>query len=96
MSRVLGQISFLCVVFLSCNGIAHSIDKSVKDGLADAKEALRKETYYSWDYTVEKDKIVLDLAFWGDEVPLVISGDTMSWKGSLHTYLDHLTFRRVK
>jgi len=43
MSRLLSQISFLCVVFLSCNGIAQSIDNSVKDGLADAKEALRKE-----------------------------------------------------
>src|ERR1700730_15944375 len=43
MFKLLSQLSFLCLVFLSCNDIAHSIDNSVKEGLADAKEALRKE-----------------------------------------------------
>jgi hypothetical protein len=43
MSRLLSRLSLLCFIFLSCNGIAHSIDDSVKNGLVEAKEALRQE-----------------------------------------------------
>lgn len=43
MSRLLSQLSLLCLIFLSCNGIGHSIDDSFKGRVADAKEELRKE-----------------------------------------------------
>lgn len=43
MSTLFSQLSLFGLIFLSCNGIAHSIDDSIKNGVADAKEALRKE-----------------------------------------------------
>jgi hypothetical protein len=43
MSRLLCQLSLFCLIFLSCNGIAHSIDDSVKNGVAEAKKTLRQE-----------------------------------------------------
>jgi len=32
-----------CLIFIGCNGIANSINDSLKDGFADAREALHKE-----------------------------------------------------
>jgi hypothetical protein len=43
MSRLLSQLSLLCLIFLSCNDVAHSINDSLKEDLADTKEVLRKE-----------------------------------------------------
>ena len=43
MRRLLSQLLLLSLIFLSCNGIAHSVEDSVKEGVSDAKEALRKE-----------------------------------------------------
>jgi hypothetical protein len=43
MPRLLSRLFLLSLIFLSCNGIGHSIDNSVKEGVADAKEVLRKE-----------------------------------------------------
>lgn len=55
-----------------------------------------KKTYYSWDYSLEGNKIVLDPGFTGFAVPVELSGDSLVWQGKKDPRFDHLAFRRVK
>jgi len=42
-NRQSNRLFLLTLIFLSCNGLGHSIDDSIKTKLSDAKDALRKE-----------------------------------------------------
>ncbi len=55
-----------------------------------------KKTYYSWDYSLEGNKIVLDPGITGFAVPVELSGDSLVWQGKKDPRFDVLAFRRIK
>jgi hypothetical protein len=62
MPILLSPLSLFCLIFIGCNGIAHSINDSIKDGVDDAKDALHKEdvqarSEYAGSYQVAKHHV---------------------------------------
>lgn len=85
--------------------VCHSLRRKCRPGEVDRDgmgvadfllgKAGGKENYYSWDYSVDGNKIVLDPGTFGIGIPLEVSGDSLIWKGKIPASLDHLAFKRA-
>jgi hypothetical protein len=59
-------------------------------------KATGQPNHYTWDYSVEKNTIVLDPGFGGYSIPVEMSGDSLIWKGHVPVEIDHISFKRVR
>jgi len=53
-----------------------------------------KKTHYSWDYSVEGNKIVLDPGLTGYSIPVEIAGDSLIWHGKTAPEAPFVSFKR--